>query len=109
VEPVIDPGIPETIFMIRRAVGASGLKPSGRAGRDEQPPTPARRGCLVHTARLAAAQNFPIWTAYVIIGLEPADFRYGGTMRILLSFPITQRYALDRRNLEAVLRPVRSD
>ena len=30
-------------------------------------------------------------------------------MRILLSFPITQRYALDRRNLEAVLRPVRSD
>jgi len=33
----------------------------------------------------------------------------GGTVRVLLSFPITQRHALDRRNLESVLPLLRCD
>ena len=34
--------------------------------------------------RLAGAQNSPIWTASVMIGLEPAAAHNGGSMRVVI-------------------------
>jgi hypothetical protein len=79
----------------------SGLLPGsgGPQDVDQRSPCPPAHG----------AQNAQIWTASVVMAIEPTPAQIGGTVRVLLSFPITQRHALDRRNLESVLPLLRCD